>query len=65
MKLVGVGGNAPPPWTSKDQALLLCKTPRLKLGVDVGFSPTISWGFGEFLVRTNARREPIVNWGRT
>lgn len=34
MKLVGVGGNAPPPWTSKDQALLLCKTPRLKLVAD-------------------------------
>ena len=33
----------------------------LKLGVDVGFAPTVSWGFGEFLVRTNARREPIVN----
>ena len=24
-KLVAAGGNAPPPWTSKDQALLLCK----------------------------------------
>ena len=36
----------------------------LKLGVDVGFAPTVSWGFGEFLVRTNARREPIVNWDR-
>lgn len=30
-KLVGVSGNAPLPWTSKDQALLLCKTPLLKL----------------------------------
>ena len=26
IQVVAVGGNAPPPWTSKDQALLLCKT---------------------------------------
>lgn len=24
----------------------------------------VLWGFGEFLLRTNARREPIVNWNR-
>ena len=26
IQMAAVGGNAPPPWTSKDQALLLCKT---------------------------------------
>ena len=37
MKLVGAGGNAPPPWTSKDQALLLCKAPSLKYAQDLVF----------------------------
>ena len=30
--------------------------------VAIGIAKHVSWGFVEFLVRTNARREPIVNW---
>ena len=33
--------------------------------VAIGIAQHVSWGFGEFLVRTNARREPIVNWRQT
>lgn len=38
----------------------------IEIGGEEGvFTLHVSWGFGEFLVHINARREPIVNWGRT